>query len=113
MRVWREFPQFFRGAPGLIRRARWWNTRELDQAHRLILQASGAESAAGEGMNPKPPPTFDTMLQMISAATSAAALAPLLQTVTTYFSGNQREALEAAVTERQRDLPDGPELARG
>jgi hypothetical protein len=58
------------------------------------------------------PPTFDTMLEMIGAATTAAALSALLQTITTYFSGNQREALEAAVMDRQRQLPDGPELGR-
>ena len=52
------------------------------------------------------------MLEMIGAATTAAALAALLHTITTYFSGNQREALEAAVMERQRQLPDGPELGR-
>ena len=64
-------------------------------------------------MKPTPhPPTFDTMLEMIGAATTAAALAALLQTITTYFSGNQREALEAAIMERQSQLPDGPELAR-
>jgi hypothetical protein len=52
------------------------------------------------------------MLEMIGAATTAAALSALLQTIPTYFSGNQREALEAAVMDRQRQLPDGPELGR-
>ena len=29
-----------------------------------------------------------------------------------FIAGNEREALEAAVTERQRHLADGPELGR-
>lgn len=61
-------------------------------------------------MKQKGPPSFDAMLGMIRVANSAGALAGLLQTVTTYFSGSQREALEAAVAERRRALPDGEEL---
>jgi len=33
------YPSLFRGVPGLIRRARWWRTSELDVRHRLILRA--------------------------------------------------------------------------
>ena len=33
-------------------------------------------------------PSYDDLLAAIGAATSAAALAPLLQTATTYFAGN-------------------------
>ena len=55
-------------------------------------------------------PTFDALLAAIGAATTAAALAPLLQTATTYFTGNQRDALEAAIKARQAGLP--PEMGR-
>jgi len=37
--VWRRYPHLFRGAAGLIRRARWWGTSELDPTHRPILYA--------------------------------------------------------------------------
>ena len=37
--VWRQYARLFRGAAGLICRARWWATWELDQTHRLILVA--------------------------------------------------------------------------
>ena len=40
---WRQYPELFRGAPGLIRRAWWWGTAELDQTHRLILRACDGE----------------------------------------------------------------------
>ncbi|HUQ82440.1 MAG TPA: hypothetical protein VM076_14930 [Gemmatimonadaceae bacterium] len=60
---------------------------------------------------PQPkPPTYEALLAAIGAATSAAVLAPLLQTATTYFTGTQREALEAAIMQRRRELPDGEEL---
>ena len=55
-------------------------------------------------------PSYDALLAEIIVATSAATLAPMLQAATTYFSGNQREALEAAVEQRRGDLPDGEEF---
>ena len=73
---------------------------------------SGVESAVADVMKSTPTPTFDALLAAVRAATTAAALAPLLQTATTYFMGNQREALEAAIAERQRELPDGEDLLR-
>jgi hypothetical protein len=64
-------------------------------------------------MKQKPhPPTVDMILAMIGVANSAAALAGLLRTVTTYFSVNQRDALEAALMDRQREFPAGKELRR-
>ena len=55
-------------------------------------------------------PSYDALLAEITVATSAATLAPMLQAATTYFSGNQREALEGAVGQRRRELPDGEDF---
>ena len=60
--------------------------------------------------HPPKPPTYEALLAAIGAANSAAVLAPLLQTATTYFTGNQRQELEQAIEQRRRELPDGEEL---
>jgi hypothetical protein len=53
--VWRRYPDLFRGAPGLIYRARLNGTRELDQAHRLILRAcDGCDGKSGESPTATP-----------------------------------------------------------
>ena len=59
--------------------------------------------------SPKPP-SFDALLARIAVAPSAADLAALLETAQTYFMGNQREQLEAAVANRRAELPDGDAL---
>ena len=56
-------------------------------------------------------PSFDTLLAAIAIAPSAADLAQLLNVARTYFTGTQREQLEAAATHRQVQLPDGDALA--
>ena len=55
------------------------------------------------------PPTYDAVLAAIGAATSAAVLAEV-RAATAFFTGNQREALEAAIEERRRALHDGEDL---
>jgi hypothetical protein len=57
-------------------------------------------------------PTFDALLAAIAVAPSAADLAALLVTARTYFMGNQREQLEAAGEQREKELPDGDALGR-
>jgi hypothetical protein len=48
--VWRRYPDLFRGAAGLIYRARLNGTPELDQTHRLILRACDAcDGKSGAG----------------------------------------------------------------
>jgi hypothetical protein len=64
-------------------------------------------------MRPKPKiPTFDVLLAAIKVAPSAADLAALLVTAQTYFAGNQREELVAAVAQREAELPNGESLGR-
>jgi hypothetical protein len=59
-------------------------------------------------MRPRPKiPTYDALWAAIAAAPSSADLAPLLLTARTYFTGTQREELEAAASARERELPDG------
>jgi len=56
---------------------------------------------------PPKPPSFDALLALVTAAPAAADLAAPLATIQTYFSGSQREQLEAAVAKRQAELlPD-------
>jgi hypothetical protein len=60
----------------------------------------------------KKPPTFDQLLALINTAPSVADLAALLVTARTYFMGNQREQLEAAIAKRESELPNGEALGR-
>ena len=62
-------------------------------------------------MKPKIP-TFDALLAAIKVAPSAADLAALLVPAQTYFAGNQREELVAAVAKRETELPNGEALGR-
>jgi hypothetical protein len=57
-------------------------------------------------------PTFEVLLDAITIAPTAADLALLLQTASTYFMGNQREQLEAAAAQRETELPPGDALGR-
>ena len=52
-------------------------------------------------------PSFDTLLAAIEAAPSMADLAALRETARTYFTGTQREQLEAAADHREARLPNG------
>ena len=64
-----------------------------------------------DAMAPRPKiPTFDVLLAAIEVAASAADLAALLQTARTYFTGSQREQLEAAAELRRSRLPNGDAL---
>jgi len=55
------------------------------------------------------PPTYDAVLAAIGAATSAAVLAEV-RAAAAFFTGNQCEALEAAIEERRCALHDGEDL---
>ena len=52
-------------------------------------------------------PSFDALLAAIGVAASVADLAGLRQIARTYFTGNQREELEAAAERREAHLPNG------
>ena len=53
------------------------------------------------------PPTYESLLDAIAGAPSAADLAVLRATARTFFMGTQRETLEAAAAARRAELPDG------
>ena len=50
-------------------------------------------------------PSFDTLLAAIKVSPSLGDLERLRETACTYFTGSQREQLEAAVAERETQLP--------
>ena len=57
-------------------------------------------------------PTFDPMAGAIQATPSAADVARLVVTVRPYFTGTQREDLEAAAAKREGELPNGGSFGR-
>jgi hypothetical protein len=59
---------------------------------------------------PKPkPPTFDWVVAAIAMTSSLPDLRAIRETSCTYFMGTQREHLESAVDERERELSGGKE----
>ena len=57
-------------------------------------------------------PTFNARLGAIQVDPSAADLARLVVTVRPYFTGMQREDLEAAAAKREGELPNGDAVGR-